>query len=159
MGVRNELKTLEVRMVIVNLRATQTKNNGGRQHNGVPKLKFSLSRRTGGFCLHVFELPKLPGSSVSQITFLNWCLPLLEVSLKLHRATFHGTLHATFQNPYTHAHMAQIVTPVQSSPLEVKDCLSCSSRHTYATNSKHLPTIRSSCSTPLAHITSAQKST
>ena len=73
------------------------------------------------------------GSSVSQITFLNWCLPLLEVSLKLHRATFYGTLRATFPSSHTHAHMAQVVTPVQSSvPLELKDCLSCSSRHTCA---------------------------
>ena len=80
-----------------------------------------------------FELPKLPGSSVSQITFLNWCLPLLEVSLKLHRATFYGTLRATFPSHHTHVHMAQVVTPVQSSvPLELKDCLSCSSRHTCA---------------------------
>ena len=60
-GAPNEPKTLEVSMAIVTLGATQTENKGGRQHNGVPELKFSHSRRPGGFCLHVFELPKLPG--------------------------------------------------------------------------------------------------
>ena len=39
-------------------------------------------------------------------------------------------LRATFPSHHTHAHMAQVVTSVQSSvPLELKDCLSCSSRH------------------------------